>query len=252
MQAPVVSITALFSSSNLNNLNITQLMNNLANKSFSFDLKSDSALPTSLLTSTKYDISDCVSNCSNSGTCKLLNGMKFICECNPNFTGSKCNIDLRPCSQNPCLNYLKCENILNYTDSQLNQNIYSDFKCICKSDLYSGKRCENKVNLCLNETCSNNGICQIINENSFNETTECKCFGTNQYEGSKCETKSSKLVVRETTVKTTYLIAIIILVSTYLLIILSDLHNIFTHQDFKAKRKNNKIIHKPRHLIYLP
>ena len=110
------------------------------------------------LTQNKYDWNNCISNCSNKGLCKLNeknNQLKCQCE-SFDFTGSECQIDQRPCSQERCLNYLKCNNIFNSTqfDSSTHsfKNVYSDFECLCK-DGYFGKRCESKIDLCQNETC---------------------------------------------------------------------------------------------------
>ena len=97
-----------------------------------------------LFSQTKYDLTDCLSNCSNHGLCKLGENNKLKCQCESTFfIGSKCDVDLRTCSYSPCLNSIKCENI--YPESNNNQKDVIDFKCHCKSDKYYGKRCESKV-----------------------------------------------------------------------------------------------------------
>jgi WD40 repeat protein len=242
---PYSNLTLILSDIFLNFENLTDLIQILQNKSFIFDLKSTSSLPIDLLSSTKYDISDCISNCSNQGSCKIFNGFKFVCECNPNYSGSKCQTDLRPCSYNPCLNYLKCEDI----DS------LKDFKCECKNGFY-GKRCENKINLCQNETCSGNGICQVIRNELFqNESIECKCFGIGQFEGEKFEIQTLKSKIRQTTIRTTYIIAIIILVLFYSLIFASDVFNYLIKKKEKQLNKEKKSKQKketPKPLYYTP
>ena len=244
-QTPVISLSSVFSSMNMNSINISQLLDNLQNKSFSFDLSQPSSqLPTSLLTSPKYDISNCVSNCSNQGLCKL-NGVKFECQCDLEFTGSKCETDLRPCSNNPCLNFIKCENIQNGTqlnqDYQRYENYYPDFICSCK-DNYFGKRCESKINLCQNETCSGNGICKVITNEAYqNESIKCECFGLNSFEGKKCEKKSTKMVVYEASVKTSTYVAIAVMIALSSMVIFSDIHGYFITQPsngIKKKRVN--------------
>ena len=262
----VISLSAVFSSSNIQNMNISDLINNLENKTFSFDLSQPSSqLPSSLLTSSKYDIADCVSNCSNQGICKIKDGSKFICQCDLDYSGTKCEIDLRPCSADPCLNYLQCENIQNGTqfNQEFNQyeNNYIDFKCQCKSDKYYGKRCESKINLCQNETCSGNGVCKILNENEFNQTILCKCFGLNSFEGKKCETKSSKMKLRENTIKATAWIAISSVCIFYSFIFMMDIHKLITNKT-SSNSSNNKTIKnnkrrtnepaKPTKLVYVP
>ena len=233
-------VSNIFSPSNeMSNMSVSELITLLENKTFKLELTAESSLPVDLLKSTQ-DITNCVTNCSNQGLCKLKD-LKFGCECNLDFTGAKCETDLRPCSNNPCLNFIKCENIKNgflqyNQEFQSYQNYYTDFKCICKNNYY-GKRCESKINLCQNETCSGNGVCKTIENSLTNETIKCECFGTNQYEGNKCEIKSSKMQSREATIKFTYVIAIIVMISLYLLIILSDLHNLLTSKTKIGKKK---------------
>ena len=116
------------------------------------------------LIKSSHDINNCLTNCSNNGCCKLKDE-KFLCECTEYFTGKSCQVDQRPCShEDVCIHYLKCENILEKIDDQIN----FDFKCHCKDNFY-GKRCENKINLCQNETCSGNGLCK-----SKNTTIKCE------------------------------------------------------------------------------
>ena len=253
--APIISISAVFSSSS--NMSLTQLIDNLQNKSFSFDLKPSSNIPSSLLTSNKYDIADCVSNCSNQGLCKVI-GFKFACQCSQDFTGSKCEIDLRPCSNNPCLNFIKCDNVQNGTyfnqDTQQIENYYSDFICSCK-DKYYGKRCESKINLCQNETCSGNGVCKVItNELYQNESIKCECYGINSFEGDKCETKSAKMVVHEASVRTTSYIALAALISLYLLVITMDIHKYFVtkNRDGRIRPVRKEEREKAYRLHYVP
>ena len=121
----------------------------MENKTFQFDLSLNSSFPIQLLVSSELDINNCISNCSNEGFCQLLNSNKFKCFCNSNFTGTKCELDKRLCSQNPCLNSIKCQDILVPANSSV--SFYYDFKCHCKSDLFYGKRCESKVKICQNE-----------------------------------------------------------------------------------------------------
>jgi WD40 repeat protein len=207
----------------------------------------------SLLSQSKYDLNDCLTNCSNHGKCKLSLKNKIICECDPYFDGSKCDVDLRPCSYSPCLNSIKCENKF----PTINQTEF-DFNCECKSKLFYGKRCENKINLCKNETCSKNGICKIINENELNEKTKCECFGNGFFEGEKCEINTLKQTIIRTTTKLTTYIAISIVILFFLFIFLMDLHKFCSNKRSYAgsrKSKPKKInIQKPKpmKLVYVP
>ena len=116
---------------------------------------------------------------------------KFMCGCNVGYAGSKCEIDLRPCSYFPCLNSGKCIESINST---------FNFTCNC-TEYFRGKRCETKIDPCQNETCSSNGYCI-----DANNTAVCKCFYL--YSGLKCETKSVKL----TFVKKTQTVSILIVI----------------------------------------
>ena len=235
-------LSNFFSTENIKQINIVELVTILQNKTFQFDLKSDSSLPTQLLESSNLDINNCVSNCSNQGLCRLNSQLRnqFECLCNSNFTGPKCESDKRLCSQNPCLNSIHCEDILTIqTNSSLSSSFDYDFKCHCKSELYYGERCESKVNLCQNETCSGNGICKVIQtgQDGLNETIKCECFGQNSFEGDKCELKTSSTKIKEATTKTTVYVAIITVALFYTMVFVMDIHKYFIM---------NKKMNKPR------
>ena len=216
------------------------------NSTISFDfilLNNSIQLIIGLFKQSKYDIIDCLSNCSNKGLCKLGRNNKLICQCESLFKGSKCNVDLRPCSYSPCLNSIGCQNIIN-------SNGTIDFECLCKDkSKYFGKRCENKVNLCYNEKCSGNGLCKIQNENEINETIRCECFGIGLYEGEKCQAKSTKLIIIQTTIKTTSYIAIICIILFYVFVVTLDVHYLVTQPNKKKVIKKKKIARK---LVYVP
>jgi hypothetical protein len=231
------------------NFNLSQLFDLLENKTFKFDLKSNSSLPIQLLESKILDLNSCLSNCSNEGVCKLNKNGKFECLCNYNYTGSKCELDKRICSQNPCLNSIKCEDILILT------NNHYDYKCHCKSDLFYGKRCESKINICQNETCSGNGICKVVQSdiNSFNETTKCECFGLNSFDGEKCEKKSTSRIIKEISLKTTTYVAIAVIISLYMLIFLMDFHKYhLMKKTIKPKKATPPVRNKAVRLYYTP
>ena len=163
------------------------------------------------------DLNDCMTNCSNNGICvyaSLQN--KYLCQCFTYFSGSMCQIDLRPCSENPCLNGGLC---IQNGSSIVDLSYY----CICMQ-YYEGLRCELKTDICSNETCSNHGTCIDL----FN-TTKCKCYDL--YEGVKCEFESEYLKTINKVIKSSLIIAIIAIIIFYLTFIASDLF------DFKFKIK---------------
>ena len=150
---------------------------------------------------------------------------KFICSCNQYFTGSKCNIDTRPCSYGPCLNNATCTNT-NLTSA--------GYVCEC-NEFYTGANCETQIDLCQNETCSSNGKCGIVDNKP-----KCKCF--QYYSGEKCETKDEFI---QTIKKVRYgsaIIAIIFVILFYSIIAFSDFLNYFIHKKNKSKiqPKRNK------------
>lgn len=134
-----------------------------------------------------YDLSGCLVNCSNNGRCNFditLNA--FYCVCDSIYSsGSACQLDTRPCSSNPCLNNASCFDYSNFLNNNLSIMTNTTFNCLCDK-YHEGLYCESKIDLCKNETCSGNGICQDLN----NKPT-CKCFSL--YLGEKCDQQSSEL-----------------------------------------------------------
>ncbi len=118
-------------------------------------------------------------------------------------------------------------------------NVYSTFRCVCQ-DYYFGRRCENKINLCENETCSGNGVCQV---NEANNSISCMCYGTDSFTGLKCETKTSKQIMHETTVKITTIVAIISVILFYAFVLLMDYHTYFVlKKPFVNMKAFNKML----------
>ena len=132
-----------------------------------------------------YDMTACMSNCSNNGVCKFSND-KYSCECFPDFIGERCQTNSNPCSYYPCLNNATCNEQLNVNQTILmNQKVW-DFSCNC-SQFYFGNRCQSKINVCENETCNGNGLCF---DNSSVATCQCFIY----FNGSHCETEETVLV----------------------------------------------------------
>ena len=176
-----------------------------------------------------FDISSCLSNCSNQGLCKFnLNNNVFECACFNYFEGPKCQIDTRPCSSNPCLNSGFCVDQTNSNSFNLNFNS-SNFYCICQ-EYYSGSYCESKIDLCQNETCSSNGKCvEAVNK------TMCECF--NLYEGDKCESQSSELKTIQNIISWSWKLASGVMGSFWVVIILMDLSKFGMKKRVVIKKK---------------
>ncbi|RNA34389.1 von Willebrand factor type EGF and pentraxin domain-containing 1 [Brachionus plicatilis] len=140
--------------------------------------------------SSSADLTDCLGNCSNQGTCKK-NNLKYFCSCAAHYGGSACQLNLKPCSSNPCLNRGLCIEDLEK----------STYQCNC-THLYEGKNCQIKKDVCSNETCSLHGYC--IDENDL---PKCKCFYL--YSGEKCEIESREKKIQKFVVTTSTIIAIL-------------------------------------------
>ncbi|CAF1078056.1 unnamed protein product [Brachionus calyciflorus] len=153
-----------------------------------------------------YDLNNCLKNCSNRGKCIFFESKKkYLCECDVGFYGESCQKDSNPCSSNPCLNKGLCVTLEK-----------SSFKCECLSDYYGGEFCEQELDLCQNVTCSSQGRCLVQNHKP-----RCICYSS--YHGEKCQFESNEGKIRKQIIKTASIIAIIILISFFLILIGIDL-----------------------------
>jgi hypothetical protein len=157
----------------------------------------------------------------------------LTCSCFADFTGISCDIDLSPCSDknNECINNSTCFELGN-----------REFECECQP-FYNGTYCESKIDLCQNETCSNNGQCvEVDNEVS------CDCHYL--YYGDKCELQTNELSVRKTISHVAGIIAILSLIFFALFIVLMDTLKIFVCRNRMGVLKKSR--HKYYKFRYLP
>jgi hypothetical protein len=175
------------------------------------------------------DITQCLLNCSNNGKCAYINETNnFVCLCFQNYTGSLCNIDKRPCN----LAKLQCINNGICINNRINNNNDDyNFTCNCSYPFY-GDRCQFKINICKNITCSNKGICKIVN----NTIPMCKCF--NGYSGDNCEISNTKIMIIKAVSFTSVGISIAFFVCFISLIIYIDISR---YLRFKSKNVIHKI-----------
>ena len=206
----------------------TKSIASVLNETFSFSELSTTQT-VELLTS-NYDMSSCLSNCSNNGVCEFVNS-KFVCSCfSAYLTGAACQLDTRPCLSSPCLNNATCVDFTNangYNMSSIFGANSTDFSCLCDK-YHQGSYCESEINICQNETCSGNGNCVDLNNQA-----KCECF--NMYLGEKCDTQSTELKTIKTVISFTSIIAIIIVILFYACFIIMDLTKFCSR---KQKRKN--------------
>jgi hypothetical protein len=233
-QSSIITST-LTSSTATTSLSTTNSVGNIVvlNSSFNFgQLNPNQSI--SLLES--YDVSSCLSNCSNKGFCRFnQNKNLFECSCFNFYDGTKCQIDTRPCSSIPCLNNGYCIDYTNLNNFNLSLNFSSSSSFFCKCpDFYSGSYCEYKIDLCQNETCSGNGKCV-----ETNNQTSCECF--NLYEGDKCESQSSELLLIQNVISWTWKLASGVMGSFWVIIILMDLSKYCMKDSIKKISKKKKI-----------
>ncbi|OAF65761.1 Epidermal growth factor-related protein 3, partial [Intoshia linei] len=125
----------------------------------------------------KY-IAGCASNkCSaigtdvtlpNKGCNEIESQLLFQCICKVGYYSNLCSVIHNNCNHNPCVNGA-CTSSLNA------------YSCSCTAG-WSGKNCDEPLNICLTKTCQNSGVCNTI----FNDIY-CAC--TTGYSGNVCETK---------------------------------------------------------------
>ena len=88
--------------------------------------------------------------------------------------------------------------------------------------------CQNKIDLCQNQTCSKQGNCIEVNN-------EPVCVCHNLYEGVDCEIQSATLVTIKKVISTASIIAIAIIILFYSMFVVSDILNIFMQKKAKVK-----------------
>ena len=118
--------------------------------------------------------------CQNDGNCTNINTVQkgYQCVCVPDFNGTQCQWDRRPCRSGTCLNNGAC-----------NASLQGVFTCACARG-WQGSRCETQVDNCGNVTCLNKGVCR---SSSLNYT--CQCLDES-YSGRHCELKANAIVIR--------------------------------------------------------
>ena len=241
MTSPISSVTstekfASLSSSTTNSFPFNTLSNSLP--IFIFSQNNTGSQLNNILKNYTGDLTACLANCSNQGTCVISNEQHYICQCNEYRTGISCQSDTRACSSGPCLN--------NGTCSSTNDD--ASFQCTCQNEMYYGRQCENKFNFCLNSTIciQNQGFCQMNGTQPM-----CKCFM--DYSGTNCEIMSTSLIVKKAIISTTTIIAIIVMICYVVVIFCFDYTKYCLMGNNKTNKKKKPIIkrfrYNPRKII---
>lgn len=225
--SPKTTITATTTKTTTISMDVPLKSNETVNIFFS-NGSIDLELMQTILSTHTEDLTGCLVNCSRNGQCVFNNQGQLICSCFGTYVGSSCQVDLDPCSTSPCLNNGECVKTYNSSTKSY------EFTCNCDKFHY-GTRCENRVDLCMNNTsCSPHGRC-VMNA-SF--VPVCQCF--QMYSGDECKIESHSLKSIKRIISTTSMLAIITIVLAYSLVLLSDLHTVVTNPQKLLQRNTQK------------
>nr|CAD7258136.1 unnamed protein product [Timema shepardi] len=113
------------------------------------------------------NIDDCASEpCLNEAICKDQVG-GFKCECQPGWSGDRCEQDIGTCLNEPCQNAANCI------------DLFQDYFCVCPSGT-DGKHCETAPERCIGDPCMHGGRCR-----DFGSGLNCTCPA--DYTGIGCQ-----------------------------------------------------------------
>lgn len=115
------------------------------------------------------DLNFCTNHkpCHNGGTCTNTGQGSYTCKCPPGYTGVDCEVKIKDCTANPCLNNATCLDTID------------GYKCECNYG-WTGKHCETQTITCASKPCLFGGMCHdsvsVANIKKFNKHLFIKKF----------------------------------------------------------------------------
>ena len=135
----------------------------------------------------KLSNSPCQSNSCNfpNAKCHILQNdpEKYVCLCDPNYSGERCSIRDQHCANNFCHSNSLCKPM--NTDSTVDSRLPF---CVCPLNVY-GTRCGLVLDQCWSNPCKNNGTCYP----STSDLKKIYCACNKDYYGTFCETQKEAI-----------------------------------------------------------
>ena len=119
-------------------------------------------------------------------------------------------------------------------NSTVSNNNGSMFYCECQ-DGYQGRICQLRIDLCVNITCENRGVCATIDM-----TWKCTCLDPGLFYGNRCEFQTGALLMKKALSRSFASVAISAITITCSFILLMDALKYIFHID-PAKFERQKL-----------
>lgn len=122
----------------------------------------------------QHNVNSCeINRCEHGGTCiDTLDG--FECKCKPGFVGLNCEAQVKECAAEPCnsVGTLECQDQIN------------GHKCVCLPG-YTGDKCEVEIDECQSDPCQNGAKCE-------DKINDYSCLCPPGWTGKNCDLELGK------------------------------------------------------------